>query len=163
MGAGKTRAGRLVADALGWPFHDADRMIEKAAQMTIPEIFQNEGEAAFRDRETDVVSALAATDPPLVAAMGGGVVEREENRVILERDFFVVWIQVDPREAAGRLAGKKGRPLLDTEDPVGALQALAARRSPHYLKIADLKLATDAGTRPEDQRARVLDALAQLG
>jgi shikimate kinase len=159
MGAGKTKAGALVAATLDWPFMDVDRLVEERAGLSVAEIFRREGEDGFRRRETEAVRSLASSEPPLVAALGGGVVEREENRNLLGASFFVVWIQIDPREAAKRLAGKPGRPLLDVEDPLEVLQSLAARRSPYYLRLARYTTATEADTAPEELCGRIVESL----
>jgi len=149
MGAGKTRAGRALARILGWPFQDADRRVEAAAGMTVAALFAARGEDAFRNRETEALRTLAAAPPPLVASLGGGVVERAANRACLERDFTVAWIRVDPREAARRLAGKTDRPLLDGGEAVRVLTDLAARRAPHYQRLANITVTTTADSTPE--------------
>jgi shikimate kinase len=159
MGAGKTRVGRALAAGLGWPFHDADRMAEARAGKSIPEMFRVLGEAPFRDLEAEILAELAETPPPLVAALGGGVVERAENRALLGLGFFTVWLDVAPEEAARRVGPGPGRPLLEGEDPGIVLSGLDRRRRPWYEEVARLRLATVASTRPEDLRDRILLAL----
>src|SRR5262245_55411381 len=112
MGAGKSRIGRQVAARLGWPFFDADRLVEERTGASIEALFRERGEAAFRDLEADTLEALSLTPAPLVAALGGGVVERPQNRAVLKTSFFVVWLIVDPERAAERLGHDSGRPLL---------------------------------------------------
>lgn len=162
MGAGKTRAGRALAERLGWPFHDADRQVEEAAGMTVAALFAARGEPEFRRLEAETLRALAAAAPPLIASLGGGVVERPENRRVLERDFTVVWIRVDPREAARRLAGKGDRPLLAGGDAVRVLTDLAARRAPLYQRLAHATVTTGAASTPEGVAGEILRALAGL-
>lgn len=160
MGAGKTRVGRALAERLGWPFHDADRQVEEAAGTTVASLFADRGEAEFRRLEAETLQALAAAAPPLVASLGGGVVERAQNRRVLERDFTVVWIRVDPREAARRLAGASDRPLLAGGDPVRVLTDLAARRAPLYQRLADATVTTGVASTPEGVAGEILRVLA---
>ena len=155
MGAGKTRAGKVLAERLHWPYHDADRLIEAQAGESITEIFRSRGEAAFRGLETECLRQLAQREPPFVVSLGGGVVEQRANRVLLADRFAVVWIQIDPREAARRLAGKTDRPLLGTENPLEVLQRLAARRSPHYYRVSDIQIPTTRDVRPEGLAERI--------
>jgi shikimate kinase len=156
MGAGKTRVGRLVASALGWPFHDADLLVEWGAGRSVPAVFSEEGEAGFRRRESAVLAELAGREPPLVVATGGGVVERAGNRRLLAESFRVVWLRIAPEEAARRLAGGRGRPLLAESDPVEVLRSLAATREALYAEVAGLTLRTGPETRPEDLRDEIL-------
>ncbi len=159
MGAGKSRVGRLCARALDWPFVDADREAERDAGLSLPRLFAGRGEAGFREVESAVLARLAGLPAPLVVATGGGVVEREGNRRVLAREFTVVWLRVDPAEAARRLAGGSGRPLLAAGEPAVVLAGLAASRDPLYAALADHVLDTGPDTRPEDLRDGLLDLL----
>jgi shikimate kinase len=158
MGAGKSRVGSVLAGLLGRRFRDADRELEAAAGRTVAEIFRTEGESGFRDRETTVLRGLVAGPESSVIALGGGVVERPENRDLLLPACTVVWLRVNPREAARRLAGKTDRPLLG-EDPLAALLDLAARRAPHYLAWATVVETTGETDRPETVAARIRNRL----
>jgi len=158
MGAGKSRIGGQVAALLSWPFFDADHLIEERTGTSIEELFRQRGERAFRDLEVDVLAELSAKPPPLVAALGGGVVERPENRERLKSVFFVVWLQVDPEQAAQRLGGGSGRPLLAGRPPEVALEELRARREPWYRDVAQLTLDTTA-VEPVDLGRAIADAL----
>ena len=112
-GGGKSTVGRLVARRLGWEFADSDDEIEKVAHRPIPEIFDREGEAMFREREADVLRTLA-TREPVVVATGGGAPTTPAGRLALGSGF-VVWLAVSPAEAARRLAADPStseRPLL---------------------------------------------------
>ena len=161
MGAGKTRVGRLVASALDWPFHDADLLLASEAGLSVPAVFEQEGEAGFRLRESAVLAGLAGLEPPLVVATGGGVVVRPENRRRLAEAFLVIWLRVTPEEAARRLARGRGRPLLAGSDPVGVLRSLAAVRDPLYAEVAGVTLPTRRETRPEDLRDEILAAVGE--
>jgi shikimate kinase len=158
-GEGKSRVGQALAAGLGWPFHDADRMAEARSGSTVEEMFREWGETRFRDLEAAILAELAESPPPLVAALGGGVVERAENRACLRSDFFVVWLDVTPEEAARRVGAGRGRPLLEGGNPEQILARLHRRRRPWYEEVANLRLVSEAATRPEDLRERVRDAL----
>jgi shikimate kinase len=159
MGAGKSRVGQLTAAAAAWPFVDADAAAEEEAGCPVSEFFRREGEPSFRRLETRLLAGLAALDPPLVLATGGGVVEAPENRRILREAFLVVWLRVDPEEAARRLLKGGGRPLLAAGDPRETLTRLAERRDPLYAETAHLTLRTDRMSHAEDLRDELLDAL----
>lgn len=160
MGAGKSRVGRLLARDLGWPFADADALAGRAAGKSVEEIFRSEGEDRFRDLEAEILESLAGTPPPLVVALGGGVVEREGNRRILRESFFTVWLDVASAEAARRVGSRPGRPLLADRDPALVLAALSASRRAWYTEVARLRLSTGARTRPETLCRRIRDSLA---
>ncbi len=159
MGAGKSRVGRLTAAAAGWPFLDADVEAEREAGCSVSAYFEREGEASFRSLESSLLGRMATLDPPLVLATGGGVVESEDNRRLLREAFLVVWLRVDPEEAARRLVRGGGRPLLAGGDPAATLRRLAERRDPLYAETADLTLETGPGSHTEDLRDALLDTL----
>jgi shikimate kinase len=143
MGAGKSRVGRHLAALLKWPFFDADTRIEERTGMSIEELFRTRGEAAFRDLEVELLTELSNMGPPFVAALGGGIVERPENRELLKTEFFTVWLKVDPDRAAERLGRGAGRPLLYGRSPGDVLAELERRRGPWYLEVAQLIVDTN--------------------
>ena len=136
MGAGKSAVGRELAQRLGVPFRDSDAEIERAAAMTIPEIFARDGEAFFRDREAEVIARLLE-GPAGVLAVGGGAFLRPETRVRIRERGAAVWLKADLALLWTRVKRKEHRPLLKTADPLGTLQALLAAREPVYA-LADL-------------------------
>ena len=136
MGAGKTTLGRRVAQALDFPFADVDVEIEKAAGLTINEIFAKYGEPHFRDGERRVLSRLLG-DGPQVLATGGGAFMNAETRAAIARSAVSVWIAADPDVLWARVRTKATRPLLQTADPEGTLRRLVAERYPVYA-AADL-------------------------
>ncbi len=143
MGAGKTTVGRRVATLLGRPLLDSDQMIEARTGRTVREIFEAEGEPAFRALETAALVDALAEPEPLVIAAAGGVLLREENRDALRRSFAkVVWLRADPAVLADRATRGQHRPLLDG-DPVAAMQRLLPEREPLYRAAADLVVDTD--------------------
>lgn len=134
MGSGKSTVGPLLAEALGWRFVDADRRVEAEEGRTIPEIFRDDGEEAFREIEHRVTSALLARSS-LVIASGGGWPCRESRLEALPRDTLSVWLRVGAERALERTRSEAaGRPLLDVEDPLERARELLGHREPFYRK-----------------------------
>jgi len=137
MGAGKSTIGRRTAELLGLAFFDLDHVIEEHCGATIPIIFDIEGEAGFRQRETATLADLAARSG-IALATGGGAVLTPENRRCLRERGFVVYLETTIDEQLARLARDRKRPLLAAPDRRDRLQQLAAVREPLYREIADL-------------------------
>jgi len=157
MGAGKTTAGTLVADELGRPFRDSDAEIEARTGRTVREIFAADGEAAFRRIEGEVLrEALASTEPAVVAAAGGTVLDAD-NRRAMRAAGTVVWLRAEPGVLATRAEQGEHRPLID-DDPVGVLTRLSTDRESLYGEVADVVVDTDQV--PLDQLVGRLVALA---
>ena len=155
MGSGKTSTGRPLAERLGYGFVDADAVIEQAAGCTIPEIFERDGEAGFRELETQVMSAICQRHS-LVVATGGGVVTQRKNWGLLHSGI-VIWLDVMRDQLLTRLrADATERPLLQTPDPEAALDDLLAQRKPLYAE-ADLTVVID-----QEDPATVADGILQL-
>lgn len=153
-GAGKSTIGRLLADRLGVAFVDVDAEIERAAGRSIREIFAEHGEPHFRALERDhTVAALAA---PGVVSLGGGAPMTPAVADALRRHPHVVWLQVDPAEAARRVGRDPGRPLLGQDDVAATLAAMLATRGPVYADVASLVV--DTTGRPA---AEVVAAIAE--
>lgn len=144
MGAGKTAIGSEIARRLRVPFTDVDAEIEAAAAMSISEIFARDGEAFFRDRETQVLARILHAAPGLVST-GGGAWMRPENRDLIASRGLSVWLNCDLETLWQRVRQRSTRPLLKTPDPKGTLAALIAERYPVY---ASAELTFDA--RPQD-------------
>lgn len=151
MGAGKTTIGRAIARRMKHPFFDSDQEIEQRCGVSIPVIFDIEGEAGFRARESQVIDELSAgTD--IVLATGGGAVLDEATRSRLAARGTVVYLHAVPDELYLRVRHDKNRPLLATTDPKAKLEALYAERDPLYRQIADLVVET--GTQSAQALAR---------
>ncbi|WP_363225914.1 shikimate kinase [Sphaerotilus sp.] len=140
-GAGKSTAGRHLANALGMPFVDADVEIERRIGMSIRAFFEREGEAAFRDIEQAVLADLAHRGA-LVLATGGGSVLREANRQVLRDHTTVVYLRASPEELFRRLRHDTQRPLLQVADPLRKLRDLFQTRDPLYRETAHFIIET---------------------
>jgi len=136
MGAGKSTAGRRAAQRLGWDYLDSDEEVEKDTGRSVPEIFAEDGEAAFRAAETRALTEALARDDPVVVSVAGGAVLDPENRRRIARGGRVVWLRAAPSTLAQRVGAGAGRPLLE-RDPAGTIAALAEVRDPLYAEIAD--------------------------
>jgi len=131
MGVGKSSVGRRLAAALDLPFRDADNEVEAAAGRSIPEIFAEMGEPAFRDGERRVIARLLE-EPPHVLATGGGAFVNAETRALIKSKAIAVWLKADLELLARRVGRKEGRPLLKGRDPMDVLREHAALRYPAY-------------------------------
>jgi shikimate kinase len=154
MGAGKTTVGQLAAARLGWKFFDSDAQVLEATGRTVPEIFVEDGEPAFRAEESRVLADAVADPSPVVISVAGGAVLSEANRALLAGAGVVVWLRADPATLGHRVGRGKGRPLLG-DDPVESLRSLDQIRRPLYASIAHLVIDVDELT-PEDVVERVL-------
>ncbi len=142
MGAGKSTIGRLLSQELKLEFVDSDREIEKRAGADIPWIFDVEGESGFRDREEGVIEALSLRKD-IVLSTGGGAILRPENRVMLQANGTVVYLETSVEQQLDRTSRDKNRPLLQTENPQAVLEELMSIRHPLYLDTADIVVVTD--------------------
>ena len=158
MGAGKTAVGKALAARLSVPFLDSDAEIEKAANMTIAEIFQRDGEAFFRARESEVIDRLLDTQRGILST-GGGAFLSERNRRTVSEKGVSVWLNADLDLLWSRVKGKNTRPLLRTAHPYETLREIYEARVPIY-RQADLNVAADAGYSIDDMAAQVESALA---
>lgn len=141
MGAGKSTVGRLLAKALGGEMLDSDKEIERKTGVSIPMIFDYEGEAGFRRREAEVIRELTAI-PNIVLATGGGSVLLPENRTLLKTSGFVVYLYCSVEKQLERTHKDTNRPLLKTENPRQRLQEIFDVREPIYRELADLTVDT---------------------
>lgn len=143
MGAGKSTVGRRLAIRLGLEFIDADHEIERAAGMTIPEIFETQGEAQFRDGERRVVGRLLG-EGQRVLATGGGAYMNRETRAHIARAGISIWLKADFDVLFRRVRKRPGRPLLHTADPEGTLRRLIDERYPTYTEADITIISRDA-------------------
>jgi len=157
MGAGKTAVGGAVAARLGVPFLDSDHEIEKAANAQIAEIFERDGEAFFRDRETEVLARLLS-GPPAVLSTGGGAFLARRNRELISEKGVSVWLDADLDLLWNRVKHKTTRPLILTDDPRATLAEIFAQRVPIYAK-AMLHVKAAPGLSIDEMAARVIERL----
>ncbi len=157
MGAGKSAIGAALAERLSVPFLDSDTEIERAANRTIAEIFERDGEEFFRDRETQVIARLMGGGP-VVLATGGGAFLRDRNRTLIGVRGLSVWLRADPDLLWQRVRHKSTRPLLNTKRPKRTLTSLYERRSPVYA-LADVTVDAAPPCSIGEMTDRVLKAL----
>jgi shikimate kinase len=141
MGAGKTTIGRSLARVLGREFVDLDHELESRCGVRIPLIFEIEGEAGFRKRESAAL-AQCASRRDVVLATGGGAILAEENRAVLREQGIVIYLRASVDELYRRTCRDRNRPLLATADPRATLRDLLARREPLYTQVAHLTIET---------------------
>jgi shikimate kinase len=139
MGSGKTTIAKLLARQRGLEFVDSDHEIVARCGVSIPTIFEIEGEAGFRKRETCVIDELTRRRG-IVLATGGGAVLAPENRANLKSRGTVVYLRCQPQELYQRTRHDKNRPLLQTDDPLKRLKDLYAARHGLYMQVADIVL-----------------------
>ncbi|HET6875579.1 MAG TPA: shikimate kinase [Acidimicrobiales bacterium] len=148
MGAGKTTVGRLLAERVGWPYLDSDDEVERRTGRTVPQIWKEDGEAAFRKEESAVLAqACASTDPNVVSVAGGAVLDLD-NRALIRRSGLVIWLRADVSTLVRRVGSGEGRPLL-TGGPAAALTRLSVERAPVYAELADHVFEVDHSTPPQ--------------
>jgi shikimate kinase len=158
MGAGKSSVARKLARFEKMNSIDMDIYIEREAGMRIPQIFETEGEAGFRQRETAFLESMFKRDRCILSC-GGGVVTREENRRILKLMGTVVYLEVDAQEAVSRISRPETRPLLSGSTPP---EDLLETRRPFYEDAADITVDTTKKT-PTKVAAEVKTKLRKIG
>ncbi len=159
MGAGKTAVGKALAVRLGVPFLDSDTEIEKAAAMSIAEIFERDGEAFFRDRETEVIDRLLESAHGVLST-GGGAFLSERNRSLMSQKGVSVWLNADLSLLWNRVKHKDTRPLLKTSNPYETLKDIYEARVPIYA-LADLNVTSRPSYSIETMADKVLVALSK--
>lgn len=158
MGVGKTTVGRRLAEVLGRPFSDSDLEVEARTGRTVREIFDADGEPAFRALESQVMAdALAAPEPTVIAAAGGVVLD-PANREQLRRAGTVVWLRAPVVVLVDRVATGSHRPAVEA-DPAGTLQQMEDTRTALYTEVADVVV--DSSLPVAEVVSRVLRAVEQ--
>ena len=157
MGAGKSTIGRQLSKQLDLPFHDSDHEIEARTGVDIRLIFDLEGEAGFRKRESVVIDELTQL-AGIVLATGGGAILDPANREHLGNRGKVIYLHASVNQQLKRTRMDRNRPLLQTEDPRARLEELMAIRDPLYREIATIVIDTD-GMRVRDVVKKILEML----
>ncbi len=142
MGVGKTAVGRLLAKRLGRKFIEMDALIEQKAGKSIPEIFRQDGEIAFRELEIEVTKEVAGKKNTVIAC-GGGIILNKINIDRLRESGKIVYLTASPKAILKRVASEKGqRPLLEVDNPALAIRNLQKFRKPFYERAADATIST---------------------
>jgi len=141
MGTGKSTVGHVLAEILGFELVDTDKVIESRAGKRIADLFAEEGEAAFRRRESDLVRELESARRKVIST-GGGMVVNPENLESLRRHALIFCLWASPEVIFGRVRHQSHRPLLHTSDPLGKIRELLGTRAPFY-KQADVLVGVD--------------------
>lgn len=142
MGAGKTTVGRVVAERLGWKYLDSDAQVVANTGMTVPEIFERDGEPAFRRQETIALQQAVACNEPTIVSVAGGAVLDPGNRALLKAGGVVIWLRARPETLIARIGMGSGRPLLQ-EDPATLIPKYDSVRRPIYTELADIVIDVD--------------------
>lgn len=143
MGCGKTTVGRKLSYRLRKPFLDTDKQIEVRQKCTVSEIFELQGEAAFRDMETAYLESLLQEKGEYVIAVGGGLPLRKENRELLRKLGTCFYLKASPDTIYDRLKHDTTRPLLQCENPRLKIEQMIKTREPVYEECADVILEVD--------------------
>lgn len=158
MGAGKTTVGRLLAKRLKMSFSDSDHEIIAATGVSIPTIFEIEGESGFRHRESETIQRLSA-EGNIVMATGGGAVLDPENRRCLRERGTVIYLSASPETLCERTRRDSARPLLQVEDRLSRLRELHFQRDPLYREVAHIIVEVGRTSAPQVVR-QILAELA---
>lgn len=146
MGCGKSSVGKRLAAKLGLPFIDADEEIEKVAAKTISEIFADQGEVFFRDRERKVISRLLANGPQVLATGGGAYMQTDTRQSIREMGISI-WLKAELSVLMRRVGKRDTRPLLKTGNPEATMRKLMDSRYPVY---AEAEITVESRDEPHD-------------
>lgn len=157
MGSGKTAIGTALARKLQVPFLDSDREIESAANMTIGEIFERDGEPFFRQKETQVIARLLDEEPGILST-GGGAFLSETNRSLIHDKGVSVLLDADIPLLWNRVKHKDTRPLLRTANPLETLTEIFVARMPMY-DLADLRVKAHPSYSIEEMTEKVVEVL----
>lgn len=157
MGSGKTAVGNLIAQKLGAAFIDSDQEIEKAANMSIAEIFERDGEAFFRVKEAQIIARLLRSEPSILST-GGGAYMSEKNRDEISKCGVALWLRADLDLLWERVRHKDTRPLLQVENPLEVLKSLYEARSPQYAK-AEIVVDAETDLTLDEMANKVVEAL----
>jgi len=160
MGAGKSSVGRCLQRRTGLGRIDIDETVATEAGMPIPQIFEQYGEAKFRDAETETLRKLAP-DRPVIIVTGGGIVLRSANVDLLKKLGTVFWLTADEETLFERASRRNDRPLLQKESPRKIFSELFSKRQPVYAAAADFQINTSAKTHDEVAET-ILNKLEEL-
>ena len=158
MGAGKTTVGSRLARALDRPFVDSDVQVEQRTARTVREIFETDGEAAYRAIEAEVLAEALGCEEPAVIAAAGGTILDPSNRARMKSHGTVVFLEAEPSDLVGRVGGQDHRPLLK-DDPAGVLRQMDEVRRPLYEATAHHVVDVSKRT-PDEVVAEILEVVS---
>lgn len=143
MGSGKTTVGKRLAQMLGYQFLDTDSAIEQREKASIPSIFEHNGEVYFRELETKLLTEQMSSLSHTVLSTGGGLPVRQENREMLQKLGYVIYLESSAETTMKRLKNDRTRPLLMGADREAKLNQMLKERAPIYESAAHQKICTD--------------------
>ncbi len=157
MGSGKSAIGKVISSILNVPFNDADVEIERAAKLSVPEIFERHGEKFFREKEGQVIKRLLQ-EKPCILATGGGAFINKKIRTSIRQYGVSVWLNADIDTLWKRVKHKKSSPLLRTDDPRQTLENIYEDRIKTYC-LADVIIESHGKSSLEDMANLVIKSL----
>lgn len=143
MGCGKSTVGIKLSYRIRRAMEDTDKLIEKDEGRTISEIFETDGEAYFRNLETECLKKLIRTENHKIISVGGGLPIREENHALLKKLGTVIYLRAGAQTIYGRVRHDTSRPLLQCENPLEKIETLMKERCAIYEKAADVVIDVD--------------------
>jgi shikimate kinase len=165
-GSGKSTVGRLLAQRIGWPGVDLDDCIEASAGRSIRQIFEDEGESGFREREQQALALVAAGTVPTVIALGGGAILRPANQQLIRTMGRCVWLQGSAEQLLQRISADattaQRRPQLSQRSGYDEVVEILAAREPIYRQLAQLTVHTDHRS-PDELVLEIVDWLKSAG
>lgn len=153
MGSGKTTLGLKLSYRMKMPVEDTDKLIEQREGKTISDIFKDEGEEYFRNKETELLEEISARSYARIISAGGGTPVKPQNRKLLKRCGTVVYLRAKPETVYERLKNDTTRPLLACDDPLSRIRQLLDSRSAAYEESADIIVDVDDKTNDEILKA----------
>lgn len=142
MGSGKSILGKQLASRLSLVFVDLDEKIVEQEGKSIPQIFTDDGEGAFRSIECNCLASVLDSKGSQIIATGGGAILSAKNRAFMEEKGTVIWLDANVEVLAARISGDKNRPLLNDVNPLEKMMELTAQRNALYAEVADLRIDT---------------------
>jgi shikimate kinase len=142
MGSGKSILGKQLASRLSLSLIDLDDFIVERVGKSIPDIFQDEGELAFRALESEMLIQALQSEHDTIVATGGGAILSPENREQMQIHGKVIWLDAPAEVLANRITGDANRPLLNDVDPLEKMKLLTQQRNPLYAEVANLRVDT---------------------
>ena len=142
MGSGKTSIGKKLSKMMKFNFIDTDHLIEEKTGVDIPTIFEHEGEAGFRKRESNILREISSLESTVIGT-GGGIIISEDNREIIKKLGYIVYLTASIKELVYRTEQDKNRPLIKGYNSKKIITDLIDQREKYYENISNIKISTD--------------------